>query len=46
MLTGQGKPFCHAAHGISANQLLPCSLVMPASQNSQDRIRRNASGHR
>ncbi len=43
---GNGKPFCQEAQGISANQLLPRSLVMPASQNSQHRMMRNASGQR
>jgi len=45
-LNGQGKPFCQSAHGISANQLSPRYLPMPASQNSQNRISRRASGHR
>jgi hypothetical protein len=45
-LNGHGKPFCQSAHGMSANQFSPRSLVVPDSQNSQNRISRRANGHR
>ena len=45
VLNGQGKPFCQSAQGMSPNQFVPRNLPMPASQNSQKRIARSASGH-